>query len=67
MVLQQYVESHDEWAIAGMDRNGLRPMRYTLTKDFIIAGSETGMIEIDESKILERGRVGPGQMIASKF
>ena len=58
---------HDEWAIAGMDRNGLRPMRYTLTKDFIIAGSETGMVEIDESKILERGRVGPGQMIASKF
>ena len=58
---------HDEWAIAGMDRNGLRPMRYTLTKDFIIAGSETGMVEIDESKILERGRVGPGQMIAINF
>jgi len=58
---------HDEWAIAGMDRNGLRPIRYTLTKDFIIAGSETGMVEIDESKILERGRVGPGQMIAINF
>ena len=25
---------HDEWAIAGMDRNGLRPIRYTLTEDF---------------------------------
>jgi len=58
---------HDDWVIAGMDRNGLRPIRYTLTKDFIIAGSETGMVEIEESKILERGRVGPGQMIAVNF
>ena len=54
---------HDDWAIAGMDRNGLRPIRYTLTKDFIVAGSETGMVEIDESKIIERGRVGPGQIL----
>ncbi|MDC0195052.1 glutamate synthase large subunit [Alphaproteobacteria bacterium] len=58
---------HDNWAIAGMDRNGLRPIRYTLTKDFLIAGSETGMVEIEESEILERGRVGPGQMIAVNF
>ena len=58
---------HDEWVIAGMDRNGLRPLRYTLTKDFLIAGSETGMVEIEEEKILERGRVGPGQMIAVNF
>ena len=58
---------HDEWAIAGMDRNGLRPIRYTLTEDFLIAGSETGMVEIEECKILERGRVGPGQMIAVNF
>jgi len=58
---------HDEWAIAGMDRNGLRPIRYTLTKDFLIAGSETGMVEIDEKKIVEKGRVGPGQMIAINF
>ena len=58
---------HNDWAIAGMDRNGLRPIRYTLTKDFLIAGSETGMVEIEESEILERGRVGPGQMIAVNF
>ena len=62
-----YVAFHDEWAIAGMDRNGLRPIRYTLTKDFLIAGSETGMVEIKESKILEKGRVGPGQMVAVNF
>ncbi len=58
---------HDQWAIAGMDRNGLRPLRYTLTNEFLVAGSETGMVEIDEAEILERGRVGPGQMIAVNF
>ncbi len=59
--------AHNEWVIAGMDRNGLRPLRYTLTKDYLIAGSETGMVEIDENNILEKGRVGPGQMIAVNF
>ena len=42
---------HDEWAIAGMDRNGLRPLRYTLTDDYLVVGSEAGMVEIDEYKI----------------
>ncbi|MBO6469172.1 MAG: glutamate synthase large subunit, partial [Pelagibacteraceae bacterium] len=58
---------HDEWAIAGMDRNGLRPLRYTLTEDYLITGSETGMVSIDESNIIEKGRVGPGQMIGINF
>ncbi len=58
---------HNNWAVAGMDRNGLRPLRYTLTEEFLIAGSETGMIDIKETDILERGRVGPGQMIAVNF
>jgi glutamate synthase (NADPH) large chain len=53
------------WVVGGMDRNGLRPMRYTITKDgLIIAGSETGMVKIDESAVVEKGRLGPGQMIA---
>ena len=53
-----------DWVIGGMDRNGLRPMRYTLTDEgLIIAGSETGMVHIDEAHILERGRLGPGEMI----
>ncbi len=59
--------AHDKWAIAGMDRNGLRPLRYTLTKDFLVAGSETGMVDLKESEIIEKGRVGPGQMIAINF
>ncbi|HIC80973.1 MAG TPA: glutamate synthase large subunit, partial [Kiloniellaceae bacterium] len=53
------------WAVAGMDRNGLRPMRYTITNDgLLFAGSETGMVRIDEQRIVEKGRLGPGQMIA---
>ena len=53
-----------DWVIGGMDRNGLRPMRFTLTDDgLMIAGSETGMVHIDEAHILERGRLGPGEMI----
>ncbi len=52
------------WVIAGMDRNGLRPMRYTVTVDgLLIVGSETGMVRVAEADVLEKGRVGPGQMI----
>src|SRR3546814_3780709 len=48
-----------------MDRNGLRPLRYTLTGDgLLIGGSETGMVRVDESKIIEKGQVGPGETIA---
>ncbi|HZH25853.1 MAG TPA: glutamate synthase large subunit [Azospirillaceae bacterium] len=53
------------WVLGGLDRNGLRPMRYTLTADgLIVAGSETGMVKLDEAEIVEKGRLGPGQMIA---
>lgn len=53
------------WVIAGLDRNGLRPLRYTLTGDgLLIVGSETGMVRIDEDSVIEKGRVGPGECIA---
>ena len=53
-----------QWVIAGMDRNGLRPMRFTITADgLVIAGSETGMVRIDPAQIVEQGQLGPGQMI----
>ncbi|NNG03649.1 MAG: glutamate synthase large subunit, partial [Inquilinus sp.] len=56
------------WVIGGMDRNGLRPMRYTVTGDgLLIAGSETGMVPVDEANVVEKGRLGPGQMIAVDF
>ncbi|MEQ9260189.1 MAG: glutamate synthase large subunit [Roseovarius sp.] len=53
------------WVCAGMDRNGLRPMRYVLTGDgLVIAGSEAGMVPIDEATVREKGALGPGQMLA---
>ncbi len=52
------------WVIAGLDRNGLRPLRYSISKqDLLVVGSETGMVKMDESDIIEKGRVGPGQTI----
>jgi glutamate synthase (NADPH/NADH) large chain len=53
------------WAVAGMDRNALRPLRYSLTNDgLLVVGSETGMVVLPESSIIAKGRLGPGQMIA---
>ena len=53
------------WAVAGMDRNALRPLRYTQTSDgLLIVGSESGMVVVPESTVIAKGRLGPGQMIA---
>ncbi len=53
------------WVIAGMDRNGLRPQRYAVTQDgLLFVGSEAGMVVLNEARVLRKGRVGPGQMIA---
>jgi glutamate synthase (NADPH/NADH) large chain len=53
------------WVVGGMDRNGLRPMRFTRTSDnLLIVGSETGMVQVDEGVVVEKGRLGPGEMIA---
>ena len=49
---------------AKLDRNGLRPLRYTLTRDgLLMAGSEAGLIDLEESRIVKRHRLGPGEMI----
>jgi len=53
------------WVVAGLDRNGLRPMRYTVTNTgLLIVGSETGMVVVEEEDVREKGALGPGQMIA---
>ncbi len=53
------------WVCAGLDRNGLRPLRYVVTGDgLLIAGSEAGMVPTDEMSVVEKGALGPGQMIA---
>ena len=57
--------SDGRWVIAGMDRNGLRPMRYSLTRNgLLIVGSETGMVPVAEHDLVHCGRLGPGAMIA---
>jgi glutamate synthase (NADPH/NADH) large chain len=58
----------NEWVIAANDRNGLRPLRYAITKDkLLFAGSETGMIELNEKRILSKGRLGPGEIIGVRI
>ncbi|NBD30736.1 MAG: glutamate synthase large subunit [Alphaproteobacteria bacterium] len=53
------------WVCAGLDRNGLRPMRYVVTGDgLVFAGSEVGMVPTDEATVAEKGALGPGQMLA---
>ncbi|MGR3249346.1 MAG: glutamate synthase large subunit [Paracoccus sp. (in: a-proteobacteria)] len=53
------------WVCGGLDRNGLRPMRYVVTDDnLLIAGSEVGMVPVNEANVREKGALGPGQMIA---
>nr|YP_009295726.1 ferredoxin-dependent glutamate synthase [Mastocarpus papillatus]AOL58210.1 ferredoxin-dependent glutamate synthase [Mastocarpus papillatus] len=48
---------------ATLDRNGLRPARYLITKDgFISLSSEVGVFENDSSTIIQKGRLGPGQI-----
>ncbi len=48
---------------ATLDRNGLRPSRYVLTSDDrVIMASESGAVEIDQSTVIEKGRLTPGKM-----
>jgi glutamate synthase domain-containing protein 2/glutamate synthase domain-containing protein 1/glutamate synthase domain-containing protein 3 len=50
---------------AALDRNGLRPCRYKVTAEgLVVAGSEVGAIELDDYRIVEKGRLGPGQLLA---
>jgi len=47
------------------DRNGLRPARYIITKDrHITVASEIGVYDYDEKDVIEKGKLGPGQIIA---
>ncbi len=59
--------SFTDGAIVGatLDRNGLRPARYVITEDGVIAmASEVGVLPLDDHNIRAKGRLGPGQMIA---
>ena len=49
---------------ATLDRNGLRPARYLVTDDdFVVMGSEVGVLPIDEKRIVKKWRLQPGKML----
>ncbi|WP_406608720.1 glutamate synthase large subunit [Agarivorans sp. JK6] len=48
---------------ATLDRNGLRPSRYLVTDDgLVVMGSETGALVVDQSKVVQKGRLQPGKI-----
>ena len=49
---------------AALDRNGLRPLRWQRTRDGLVAAaSEAGVVSMPPEAVVERGRLGPGQML----
>jgi glutamate synthase (ferredoxin) len=57
--------SDGRFAAAALDRNGLRPARYVITHDGLVAvTSEAGVIDLAPERIVEKGRLGPGQILA---
>src|SRR2546423_4658255 len=49
---------------AKLDRNGLRPLRYTVTSDgLIVVGSEVGVVDLRGKRVTQRQRLGPGEML----
>ncbi len=49
---------------AVLDRNGLRPSRYMVTKDgYVIMSSETGVLDVDPANVQCKGRLQPGRML----
>ena len=50
---------------AALDRNGLRPVRYQISDDgLLVVASEVGVVDIGGAQVLEKGRLGPGQILA---
>jgi glutamate synthase (NADPH/NADH) large chain len=59
------VTTNGSIAACNLDRNGLRPARYSITRDGIFTiASETGVWDCPPERIKQRGRLGPGEMIA---
>ena len=56
--------SDGRYAGGMLDRNGLRPARYTITKnDMMLVASEVGVMDFDPSEIAEKGRLQPGKIL----
>ena len=59
------VMSDGDWAVCVLDRNGLRPARFQIDDENIISiASETGINPVDNKKIVSKGRVAPGGILA---
>ncbi len=59
------VMTDGRYAICMLDRNGLRPARYVITKNgFITLASEVGTYDYRPQDVVEKGRVGPGQILS---
>ncbi|MEN1728391.1 MAG: glutamate synthase large subunit, partial [Pseudomonadota bacterium] len=55
-----------QYAVCALDRNGLRPARWTLShSDRLIVASETGVVDIKPEDVKARGRLGPGQILVA--
>ncbi|MCJ7772755.1 MAG: glutamate synthase-related protein, partial [Desulfobacterales bacterium] len=51
-----------------LDRNGLRPARYTITKDgLIVLASETGVLDFSPGEVAEKGALRPGEILLVDF
>ena len=49
---------------SALDRNGLRPCRYKVTRDnVVVAASEVGVVDLDPADVVESGRLGPGELL----
>ncbi|HYK82598.1 MAG TPA: glutamate synthase large subunit [Gemmatimonadales bacterium] len=49
---------------SALDRSGLRPCRFKITRDgLVVAGSETGLVDLDPAAVIESGRLGPGELL----
>jgi len=49
---------------SALDRNGLRPCRYKVTRDnVVVAASEVGVVDFDPADVIESGRLGPGELL----
>lgn len=58
------VMSDGRFAACNLDRNGLRPARYVITQDgFITLASEVGIWDYAPDEVIEKGRVGPGELL----
>ncbi|MGF1801686.1 glutamate synthase large subunit [Vibrio gigantis] len=58
------VLSDGRYAACNLDRNGLRPARYVITKDNLITlASEVGIWNYAPDEVAEKGRVGPGELL----